>query len=87
MIFNCYSLFDSVDGAYGTIMLHRSDARAAKTVSDTFTMKNKEASAKGYPETPITDYRLYKVGSFDDTSGSLLSCDPVLIPFAGGDDL
>lgn len=83
MIYNLYSVFDTVDGCYGDLLLHRSDERASRTIKEQIAIRNEQLKQKGFGALDINELRLRKLGTFDDTNAKIdLLASPVEISLA-----
>lgn len=71
MIYIMYSVFDTIDSCYGDILLHRSDARAARTLTEMIKNRNEQLKTKGLCQVNINELKLRRLGTFDDTTGKI----------------
>lgn len=68
MLLNFYCAFDSKAGAFMRAFLMASDGEAMRAFSD---LVNDHATLCGmHPD----DFTLYKIGSYDDSSGAIVPC-------------
>ncbi len=73
MIKQLYSLKDVKSDFFGTPVPFHNDEDAKRGLSSIF--NNPQSQAATYPQ----DFRLYKIGSLDDNSGTLTPIDPKFI--------
>lgn len=85
---NIYSLYDTVDCAYTQpFYFARTDASIARQLTAMFANEAKRAVERGVSAPDINEYRLYKLATFDDSTGELVPVERVVIPFNAKEDL
>ena len=73
MIMNVYSIYDKAVQAYMRPFFMPADGAAQRAFTDLVEDKSHEMSK--HPE----DYSLFRIGSFDDSNGSLDRCEPYVV--------
>lgn len=71
MILNVYSVFDSKTMVFNTPFFSHNDGSAARSFKDLSLDVNSSVSRNK------SDYKLYRIGSYDDFSGVLTPVSPV----------
>lgn len=79
MILNVCSVFDRLKGCYGNLLIDRSVPLIARDVAGGLSRMKKDMAQKNIVIS-LSDFVLYKVGTFDDESGVLVPCTPEAIP-------
>lgn len=69
MVMNVYSVFDSVAGVFSRPYFLNNDNLAVRAFGDAVADKSTGLYVH------VDDYKLYKIGVFDDISGQLVACD------------
>lgn len=70
MKLNIYAIYDTATGAYMRPFFMQSDGQATRAISDLVQDENHEVGK--HPE----DYSLFRVGIFDDNTGTLVPENP-----------
>lgn len=81
MILNLYTVFNRVDGTCDSPVISRTDERVATEFANMLYKRNLELSAKKYPPINPAEYEIRKIGTFEDTTGEIISSTPVVVPF------
>lgn len=69
---NIYCLYDVVDACYTQpFYFARTDGTIARSITAMFHNETKKCEERGVPSPNINEYRLYRLGTFDDETGDL----------------
>lgn len=70
-----YALFDKKMGVYGSIK----DFSSVVDMSREFEMFVKNMDGKYYMSNHLDEYAVYKIGEFDNETGEIVKCEPVVM--------
>lgn len=81
MLVNLYTVFNRVDGTCDSPVISRTDERIASEFANTLYRRNIELTSKKFPPVNPSEYEIRKIGTFEDTTGEVFPCSPVVVPF------
>lgn len=81
MLLNLYTVYNRVDQTCDNPVISRTDERVASEFANTLYRRNLELIQKKFPPCNPAEYEIRKIGTFEDTSGVVTPCAPVVVPF------
>lgn len=86
MKFKVVTVYNRLDGFSNGLFVVRNENTFCREFINNFNNQNEQLKAKKMPINNLSDFEIKVVGSFDDESCMLESCDPVTVPFSKGVD-